>query len=122
MKRLLAIVLSCIFVITGCMGVHGEEADTTQEITFSGLSDPALLEHIENDIYQTLETELEGMDYTIESIDAVYISEEYLEELMFNSRANNFFGYSLKDLDEYFSGTRYVFTLDEEGETTVKEF
>lgn len=40
----------------------------------------------------------------------------------YNSQANVFFGYTLAELEEQFQGTKYVFTLDENGETTVIPF
>lgn len=52
----------------------------------------------------------------------MYISKEYLDEVAFNSQSNIYFGYTLAELDELFQGTRYVFTLDEYGQTSVQEF
>lgn len=56
----------------------------------------------------------------METVTAVYVSQEYLQELAYNSQTNVFFGYSLSELDEYFQGTRYVFTLGADGQTTVE--
>lgn len=55
-------------------------------------------------------------------IDVTYYSREYLEELTFNSQENIFYGYKLSELDELFDGTRYVFSCDDSGITTAKEF
>ena len=52
---------------------------------------------------------------------AVYISKEYLEEVAFNSQSNIYFGYTLDELNALFQGTRYIFTLGENGNTTVQE-
>lgn len=52
------------------------------------------------------------MSFLSEDVSAVYVSQEYLTELAYNSQENVFFGYSLSGLDEYFQGTRYVFTVD----------
>ena len=47
--------------------------------------------------------------------------EEYLDEVAFNSQSNVYFGYTLAELDEVFQGTRYIFTLGDDGNTTVRE-
>lgn len=52
---------------------------------------------------------------------AVYLSKEYLEEAAFNSQSNVYFGYTLAELDEIFQGTRYIFTLGDDGTTAVQE-
>jgi len=88
---------------------------------FTGLNDPGLLQYLEDDIYSDLESQL-SEDYRIENVTAVYVSKEYLEEVAFNSQSNIFFGYTLEELDEQFQGTRYVFTLGDNGETTVEPF
>lgn len=91
-----------------------------QEIKFTGISDEKLLPYIEDTVYRQLVSDLNSSEYFIEDVSAVYVSQEYLEEVAYNSKTNVFFGYSLDDLDAYFEGTRYVFTLGEDGQTTVK--
>lgn len=88
------------------------------EPVFSKLNDPELLEYVEKEIYSDVSSQL-GDKYHVENVSTSYISKEYIEELAYNSKTNVFFGYSLSDLDKQFQGTRYVFTLDENGETTV---
>lgn len=88
------------------------------EPEFSQLNDPELLDYVEQEVYADVSSQL-GDGYRVENVSTTYISKEYLEELAYNSQTNVFFGYSLSDLDEQFQGTRYVFTLGEDGETTV---
>lgn len=88
------------------------------EPEFSKLNDPELLDYVEQEVYADVSSQL-GDGYRVENVSTTYISKEYLEELAYNSQTNVFFGYSLSDLDEQFQGTRYVFTLGENGETTV---
>jgi hypothetical protein len=64
---------------------------------------------------------LDSEDYFVENVSAVYVSKEYLEELAFNSQSNIYFGCTLAELNELFQGSRYVFTLGEDGTTTVRE-
>ena len=58
---------------------------------------------------------LDSDDYFVEKVDAIYLSEEYIEELAYNSKSNVFFGFTLADLEAEFQGTRYVFTLGDDG-------
>lgn len=91
-----------------------------QEVKFTGMADTNLLPYIEDTVYTELVSSFNSDDYFIEDISAVYISQEYIDELTYNSQQNVFFGYSLSELDAYFEGTRYVFTFGDDGQTTVK--
>lgn len=93
-----------------------------KELAFTGLSDPLLLQYIEDSVYSDLVNEFSSEDYIIENVKATYVSKEYLEEVAYNSQANIFFGYTLAELDAQFQGTKYVFTLGDNGETTVIPF
>lgn len=135
MKRLIALILVCA-LLTGCTfgGARTHESTTTRDAQdvqvifeeempdFSGLDDTSLLSYMEDKVYTDLVAELNNEGYFIENVQAIYISKEYLDELSYNSQENIFFGYKLSELDECFAGTRYVFALDENGQTTVKEF
>lgn len=89
---------------------------------FTGLDDAALLTYMEDTVYSELVAELNSDEYFVENISAVYVSKEYLEELSYNSQENIFFGYTLSEVDACFQGTRYVFTLGENGQTIVQPF
>lgn len=135
MKRLIALILVCA-LLTGCTfgGAGTHESTTTRDAQdvqvifeeempdFSGLDDTSLLSYMEDKVYTELVAGLNNEGYFIENVQAIYISKEYLDELSYNSQENIFFGYKLSELDECFAGTRYVFALDENGQTTVKEF
>ena len=88
---------------------------------FYGLNDPKLLEYVENMVCSDLDTQF-GDDYIVEDVNAVYISKEYLDELAYNSKSNIYFGYSLEDIEKEFSGTKYIFTLGDDGTTVVQPF
>ena len=88
---------------------------------FSGLDDPNLYQYVESDLYANLESLLNSEDYIIEDIQVKNVSKEYLEEQAYNSLPNVYFGYTLKDLSEYFDENRYIFTLSD-GDTTVRPF
>ncbi len=89
---------------------------------FRNLNDPELLQFMEDSVYSELTGLLASEDYIIENVSAIYYSKEYLEEIAYNSKANIFFGYTLEELDEQFEGTRYIFTLGDNGETVVEPF
>ena len=88
---------------------------------YSNLNDPALLNYVEDSVYAELVSTLDD-GYFVQNVGAVYVSKEYLEEVSYNSKSNIFFGYTLAELDEQFQGTRYVFTLSDDGQTTVEPF
>lgn len=86
------------------------------------LSDKDLLKYIEDDVYNDLISNLDSEEYFIENVNTIYISKEYLEEVAFNSQENIYFGYSLSDLNTEFAGSKYIFTLGDDGQTIVQEF
>lgn len=139
MKRLIALILVCA-LLAGCTPqVNNSSTDPTTSMTevqqtieytfteedmpeFTGLDDTALLTYLEDTVYTNLVTELDNEMYFVENVSAIYISKEYLEEVAYNSQENIYFGYTLSELDAYFQGTRYVFTLGDDGQTIATEF
>ncbi len=127
MKKILSILLACILVAIACLQTNitatkAGEDDGQPVSEFASLSDPALREYLEDEIYTELVEKLDSDKYFVENVSSVYISEEYLKEVAYNSKANIYFGYNLADLENAFQGTKYVFCLGEDGQTTVKAF
>lgn len=89
-----------------------------EDMGFMYLSDPRLPEYMEAAVYSHLVDDL-GKDLCIDNVSAIYLSQEFLDELTYNSKSNIFFGYTLKELDEQFQDQSYLFTV-ENGETVVK--
>lgn len=89
---------------------------------FTDLSDETLLRYVQDNLYLELINELDSDEYYIQDVSAIYVSKEYLEELAYNSQLNIFFGHTLEELDDQFQGTRYVFSLGDDGATVVKAF
>jgi hypothetical protein len=132
MKRVLALLLVCLLALAACVPQNAKGSQPQQsteqqsaapipEEKYSGLNDPALLQHLEDSLYTDLLAKL-GEDYYIENVEAIYISKEYVDELAYNSQENIYFGYTLSELEKQFQGTKYIFTLGEDGQTTVKAF
>ncbi len=94
----------------------------TNNLEFGDLSDPELQRYVEDAVYSDLVDSLDSDDYFVENVETAYVSKEYLDELAYNSQANIYFGYTLAELEEAFQGQRYVFTLGEDGQTTVTAF
>lgn len=147
MKKVIALILSSVLLFCGCSKATAVDSqssssdssssatetsdssvsESTTETTeadngYRDLSDPDLLDYIEDTAYEELVSEIDNDKYVVQNVEAIYISEEYLEELEYNSKQNVFFGYTLDEVDAQFKGERYVFTLGDEGETVVKPF
>lgn len=93
----------------------------TEGLEFGNLDDPGVRRYIQDSVYHDVVAEL-GDDYVVDKVEAIYVSQEYIDELEYNSRSNIYFGYTLAQLDEVFEGERYVFTVDENGKTTAVPF
>lgn len=121
MKRLIVflLVVSIMFSVFSYTTAETASGSTPD---FKGMGDPALPGYIENTLYQELVADLRGEQYYVENVSALYISQEYLDELAYNSQANIFFGYTLADLDAQFQGQKYIFTLGDNEETVVEPF
>ena len=94
MKKLCSLLLALV-LLAGC--ALGESAPE-----FRRMGDAALLPYLENSLYEQLVSDLDSSDYFVENVQAVYISQEYLDELAFNSQENVYFGYTLSELNAQF--------------------
>jgi hypothetical protein len=139
MKRIIALLISLTLLFSGCVKYKDIEEpntsnsmsieenqeeilDQNKDIEFNSLDDPELLNYVEYTVYKKLVDELKDESYFIENVSATYISKEYIEELEYNSKENIYFGYNLKALEDLFDGSKFIFTLGEDGKTIVKEF
>lgn len=126
MKKILAILMIVSLFACSIQTCFAEEvllpAGSVPEAGFSGMSDPNLLRYTEDTIYESLVSALDSEEYFVENVSAIYISQEYIDELAYNSQANIYFGYTLQELSEHFQGKKYVFTLGDDGTTIVTEF
>ncbi|MBQ5561483.1 MAG: HNH/ENDO VII family nuclease [Lachnospiraceae bacterium] len=134
-KIILSLVLVISIVISGCSfqlsdKTRGNEDKSNvrmkesnmENVSFSGLNDPELQSYIEENVYQSVLKNIDTNEYFVENVQAVYISQEYIDDLTYNSQSNIFFGYTLADLDMEFEGEKYVFNVDDNGKTKVELF
>ena len=139
MKRIIAFLLAFVLMLTGCTQTTTQSpssesaSDSTETIAtvpaewidvrpeFDSLNDEKLLPYVESLVYREAVQSLNSEEYFVENVSAVYISKEYLDEVAFNSQSNIYFGYTLAELDELFQGSRYIFTLGDDGSTAVQE-
>ena len=96
-----------------------EKSNEELNIPYKSMEDRAFLDYIENSVYDDLNVLLASHDFIVEDVEAVYYPKEYIEALVSNTQANVYFGYTTDQLNEYFNGKKYVFTLSEEGNTIV---
>ncbi len=150
MKKIISLLLCAAILLTGCAPADNTDVQSTNSLSqaesmqnsndstdtmtessiedvdvdinkLTELGDQELLQYVEDSIYSELAFQLNSDYYTIDNITASYISQEYLDEVAFNSQSNIFFGYTIAELNECFQGMRYIFTLGEDGQTTVQE-
>lgn len=140
MKRMICILLVCTIFTTGFLSApignnairsssKNEESELLNRVDieekgmgFVNLDDPELLQYMEEAIYTLLVDDLGSDSYFVENVHAIYISKEYLEEVAYNSQSNIYFGYTLAELESQFQGEKYIFTLGDDGKTTVQKF
>ena len=97
-------------------------ATEAQNLNYTSLNDPELLQYVKDMVYTDVVEGLNSEKYFVENVDTVYVSKEYLDELAYNSQENVYFGYTLSDITSEWDDTKYIFTVDDNGQTTVQAF
>lgn len=148
MKRLLSITIVFSVLLTGCASDAAIQTSITTENTvitresekslsdetitvelsdkvvdpnsFDSVSDADALEYLDDCVYATLEEELASDDLQVVNVNAIYVSQEYIDELEYNSQSNIYFGYTLDDIEAQLGDEPYIFTVDENGSTVVQ--
>lgn len=134
MKRLFSIILVIsLLALTSCDTTPVSEKTLPEieqtesyvkpeTLEFSGLDDPKLIPYFDDMVYSNLVDDINSSDYFIENVESTYISKEFIEEKLYNSQQNIYFGFNLQDLEKQFEGEKYIFSLGENDETVVKPF
>lgn len=85
MKKILSVLLILSLLLCNVNVALATEtqlpAGSVPEAGFSGMSDPNLLRYTEDTIYENLVTALDSEEYFVENVSAIYISQEYIDEL-----------------------------------------
>lgn len=127
MKRLLALLLCGCLALSGCTPSTSSDSEIVEPVSYqfpeeySTPSDPEVVEGLEESVYVSLRESLDSDDFLIDEVEVAYVSQEYLDELKYNSQENVFFGYTLSEIRDYFGDAPYVFTA-EGGQTVMKPF
>lgn len=120
-KQKFTILLILLMFICGCTPVKNSETKK-DEISFNGLDDAKLQDYIIETLQSGSNANFTSDEYEIVEVTTTYLSKEYLEEIEYNSQVNIFFGFTEEEIDKQFKGKKYVFTLGENNETTIKAF
>lgn len=126
MKKAISLILCFTILLSGCSPFVSQDENASTGFEghlskkFSGINDNSLLQYVEDLVYEETVKSLNSEEYVVEKVQAVYLSKEYLEEISYNSQSNMYFGYTIPELDNFFQGKRYIFTLGENG-TIVQE-
>ncbi|WP_322354079.1 hypothetical protein [Paratractidigestivibacter sp.] len=124
------------FALSACTSSKQEtagNADTQESETLDSLltaddtidskspSDTDYQQYVQSSVYASVAATLPSEDYVLDDVHVAYVSQEFIEELEFNSQKNVYFGYTLDELAEQFQGAKYVFTSDN-GKTVARAF
>lgn len=135
MRRIIALLLALSLFLAGC--VRNEDLPQSSSLTEQAVeegndiiqtnketnpSNNYIMNDLEMSIYNSLSNKINSENYVIEKVEMLNMTKEYYEAVMYNSKENVFFGYSLSELDDQFEGSRYIFTLGDNGQTVVEEF
>ena len=129
MRYLLKVLVSFLLVISTvitCIGCeenrnHYEPEDSLDNLGFdaSDITSLAVRDYIRLTVEDDLQETFPGC--TVDYVQCIYISQEYIEEVYYNSLSNVYFGYDYDEIADYMQDTNWTFTVDENGQTVVRE-
>ncbi len=132
-RKFVSALLVIVLLLSGCTPGVSQTGDSEINASqqepadilpggYSSLGDSRYLSYLENALYSDLIDGVSDQGYYIERVDATYVSQEYLDEISYNSQSNIYFGYTLDEIEGQFDKGGYVFTVNEGGTTVVKNF
>lgn len=95
------------------------EGVTSEPTVNYAINSAAAQSHIRYTIEDDLQEALP--DYYVDYVESIYLSQEYVEELYYNSLKNNYFGYDYDEVAAYMQGKNWTFTVNADGQTVVSE-
>lgn len=113
-RRVLAFVILVCIVFLNCSCVASDSGwiKTLDPKSEQGLN------YIEDQIANQLESYND--EYILEYVECVYYSQEYIDELLYNSQTNNYFGYDYDEIVSAMGDKDWTFTV-QDGKTVVVE-
>lgn len=84
MKRFVALILCFSLLCVGCAKVGEKrknisvEQTTVPSVEFRDISNPKLLDYVEENVYASLLNQIDNRKYFVENVEAVYISRQYV--------------------------------------------
>lgn len=129
-KSLVSLILVVITLIisTGCENVanglvqenaNSEDKPSYSEYDAFDVTSPASLDYIQFSVEDDLQEAFPG--YSVDYVECIYISEEYISEMYYNSLSNIYYGYDYDEIASYMQDTSWTFTVDDNGQTVVTE-
>jgi len=124
----LLLVLTIIIMSTGCANIANNIAENdvadnipleTLEIDAFDVTSLEVQDYIKFAIEDDLQEAFPG--YNVDYVECIYISQEYIDEVYYNSLNNVYFGYDYDEVASYMQDTNWTFTVDENGQTVVTE-
>ena len=141
--RCLSLILVAVLTLTGCSFPKGgmyessmteEESAVDKELegetpdSYSDgspeyhLDDAQDLEEYSQIVYESIIDGIDSPNILVEDVQISYYSDEYIQDVIYNSKDSIFFGYSLSELENRFKGNKYAFSVADDGSTCVHEF
>lgn len=129
MKRIVALILSMVMLLTSCGQIQPQSSTTNSatktaediEPHYTALDDKQLLAYIEDVVYRDTITSLDSDKYFVENVSASYLSKEYLVKFPLIHNLISTLDIHCQNWMSYSKVKKYVFTLSEDGKTTVQE-
>lgn len=124
----LLLVLTIIIMSTGCANIVNSIAKNDAGdnvfpeppgIDVSDITSLETQDYIKFAIEDDLQEAFPG--YNVDYVECIYISQEYIDEVYYNSLNNVYFGYDYDEVASYMQDTNWTFTVDENGQTVVTE-
>lgn len=115
-KKIILFLLILVFLAQPLLSVSGIASQT-----YYHWENPDFIKKIKIDLSYDLENRLDE-EYHLDDVSVIYLSQEYLDELYYNSLPNLFFGYTLKEIYDQYAQEKFIFTVDSNGNTIVQKF
>ena len=124
----MVLVLITLVMSTGCGNIANGVVNNNRyerdyygdyRVYASNVSSEATQDYIKLVIEDDLQENLTG--YNVDYVECIYISQEYIDEVYYNSLDNIYFGHDYDEISSYMQGTNWCFTVNEKGQTVVTE-